>query len=350
MPDAFDPDPAVRTQSARLRRTAEAARRRLSSSDETTMELETNGHTARATLDVNRFAEIARPLFERLRQPVARALADSRIRSEELSSVVLVGGATRMPSVRRLAATLLGQIPLQTIDPDRAVALGAAVQAGLKMRDAALQELVLTDVAPYTLGMEVVESLGAAGTSAGRLLPVIERNTVVPVSRTQTVSPVADFQRSVKIRIYQGESRLVKDNIQLGDLTLGLKPRRRAEQAIEVRFSYDTNGLLEVTARSLTDGVMESLVIEQHAGVLSPDAIAASLAALAPLRLPPRETGANRLLLAHAERLHEKIMGEGRRALAQATAAFEAALASEDADAIGLAADRLAAAIHTLEP
>jgi molecular chaperone HscC len=134
-------------------------------------------------LDKATFERIAEPLFKRPRQPVARALADSRIRSMDLSHIVLAGGATRMPAVRRLAAMLFGRVPRQTIDPDQVVALGAAVQAGLKMRDAALTDVVLTDVAPYTLGIEVVEFMGAVGVSAGRLLPVIERNTVVPVSR-----------------------------------------------------------------------------------------------------------------------------------------------------------------------
>ncbi len=263
--------------------------------------------------------------------------------------MVLAGGATRMPGVRRLAATLLGQVPLQAIDPDQVVALGAGVQAGLKARDAALRDVVLTDVTPYTLGMEVVESLGAAGLSAGRLLPVIERNTAVPVSRTRTVVPVQEFQRRVVVRVFQGESRLVKDNIALGELALALQPRRRAEQAVEVRFTYDVNGLLEVQARSVTDGVMESVVIEQHAGVLSPEAVQERLQALAPLKLAPREAAANRLLLARAERLHEESLGEARRALAQAAAAFEAALDDGTPDRIVATAEALADAIQAAE-
>jgi molecular chaperone HscC len=159
-------------------------------------------------LDKATFARIAEPLFKRLRHPVARALAYSRIRSMDLSHVVLAGGDAVRP------------VPRQTIDPDRVVALGAAVQAGLKMRDAALTDVVLTDVAPYTLGIEVVEFMGAVAVSAGRLLPVMERNTVVPVSRTKTVTPVQDFQQRAEVRIYQGESRLVKDNILLGTLYL----------------------------------------------------------------------------------------------------------------------------------
>ena len=349
LPDAYDPDPATQLFAARLRRAAEAARVALTQSASTAMELEVRGRPVRAVLDADHFATLAQPLHDRLRQPVARALSDSRIRPEELSAVVLAGGATRMPAVRRLVATMLGQIPLQTLDPDQVVALGAGAQAGLKMRDQALDDVVLTDVVPYTLGMEVVESLGAAGVSSGRLLPVIERNTVVPVSRTKVVMPVDDFQRRVVVRVYQGESRLVKDNIPLGDVTLALKPRRRAEQGIEVRFTYDVNGILEVTARSVTDGVMESVVIEQHAGVLSPEAIEARLQELTLLKLSPREAAANRMLLARAERLHEEILGQARRDLAQATAAFEAALASEEPETITAAAEALTAAIETME-
>lgn len=105
---------------------------------------------ARATLTAETFARLAEPLLERLRRPVARALSDSRIRPEDLSHVVLAGGATRMPIVRREAARLFGRLPLQKLDPDEVVARGAAVQAGLKMRAAALDDVVLTDVAPYT--------------------------------------------------------------------------------------------------------------------------------------------------------------------------------------------------------
>ncbi|MGI4748085.1 MAG: Hsp70 family protein [Janthinobacterium lividum] len=342
MPEVTDPEFA--RLSARLRNQAETARRGLSVFDQVQLRIDTGGRSFSAMLDAEGFMAIGKPLFDRLRQPVARALADSRIRVESLAAVVLVGGATRMPSVRRLAATLFGRLPLQTIDPDQAVALGAAVQAGLKMRDIALDDVVLTDVAPYTLGIEVVE-----GSGAGRLLPVIERNTVVPVSRTQTVSPVADFQRRVVVRIYQGESRLVKDNIRLGDLTLELAPRRSREQEIEIRFTYDINGLLEVTARSMVDNVMERVLIEQHAGVLSAEQVKERLVALAPLKLAPRDAASNRLLLARAERLHEASLGNVRKVLADATSAFDAALESQDSDKILIAAAALSHAVAAAE-
>lgn len=349
LPAGDDTNPAPASALMRLRRAAEQARRALGTSDQAVIELDIDGRMARAILDTATFSRITEPLLDRLRKPVARALADSRIRSEDLSHIVLAGGATRMPAVRRLAATLFGRFPLQTLDPDRIVAMGAAVQAGLKMRDAALADVVLTDVAPYTLGIEVVESLGSGGASAGRLLPIIERNTVVPVSRVQTVTPVRDFQPQVDVKIYQGESRLVKDNIPLGKLTLRLQPRRREAQTIEIRFTYDINGLLEVSARSVVDGVAEQIIIEQHAGVLSADEIAERMAALAHLKLPARETAQNRLLIARAERAYEESLGISRAELARCVVQFETALANDDQEHAALAAAELDAMIKRIE-
>lgn len=343
------PEPAAASARARLRRATEQARHRLCTTAEAAIELEIHGNPVRAVLDEATFSRITAPLLDRLRKPVARALADSRIRSEDLSHIVLAGGATRMPAVRRLAATLFGRLPLQAIDPDRVVALGAAVQAGLKMRDAALKDVVLTDVAPYTLGIEVVESFGAGSVSAGRLLPIIERNTVVPVSRVQTVTPVRDFQPQVDVQIYQGESRLVKDNIPLGRMTLKLQPRRREEQTIEVRFTYDINGLLEVSARSVVDGVMERIIIEQHAGILSAEEVAERMAALAHLKLPARETAQNRLLMARGERAYEESLGSHRVQLGHCITQFEAALANDDHEHIAVAGAALETMIETIE-
>lgn len=348
LPDPDDPDPLARALRARLRRAAEQARRTLTTADTATLEVDSATAKASAVLDRATFQHLAQPLLERIRRPVERALADSRIHTDDLSHVVLAGGATRMPAVRRLAATLFGQIPLQSIDPDQVVALGAAVQAGLKMRDAALRDVVLTDVAPYTLGIEVVEPVGD-GVSAGRLLPVIERNTVVPTSRTQTVTPLQDFQPQVTVRIYQGESRLVKDNIPLGELSLRLKPRRRQEQTIEIRFTYDVNGLLEVSARSVVDQVAEQIVIQQHAGVLTTEEIAQRLGALERLKLPAREEAKNRLLLARAERVYEERLGEQRQRLGQSISRFEAVLAEGDAERIEAAAAELSAHIGVIE-
>jgi molecular chaperone HscC len=192
-----------------------------------------------------------------------------------------------------------------------------------------------------------MEAVGSGGISGGRLLPVIERNTVVPVSRVQTVTPVRDFQAQVDVRIYQGESRLVKDNIPLGKLMLQLKPRHREEQTIEVRFTYDINGLLEVSARSVVDGVAEQIIIEQHAGALTADEVAERMASLAHLKLPARETAQNRLLIARAERAYEESLGNTREQLARCIAQYEAALAHDDREYMAIAGAELEDMIET---
>ena len=348
---AYDPleaDPLRLIFTARLRREAEAARRRLGNQADTAMSVQRpDGSTAQAILSSDRFARLAEPLLERLRRPIARALANSRIRPEQLAHVVLAGGATRMPIIRREAARLFGRLPLQRLDPDEVVGRGAAVQAGLKMRSAALDDMVLTDVAPYTLGIAIVE-VGPDGPVHGRMLPVIERNTVVPVSRMRDVSPARDFQRQVSVNIFQGESRLVKDNIGLGSFELTLTARRKADQSIDVRFTYDVNGILEVSATA-ADGASERVVIRHSPDVPQPELAEARLAALAVLKIHPREAAANRMLLARAERLFEEVQGPSRDVLGSAIDAFDAALHSQSTQSIALAASALAAALTQAE-
>ena len=334
---------------ARLRRAAELTRRRLTSAAEATMHLTLpDGSSAQAVLTSDAFARLAEPLLERLRRPIARALADSRIHAETLSQVVLAGGATRMPLIRREAARLFGRLPLQTFDPDEVVARGAGVQAGLKMQSAALSEIVLTDVAPYTLGIEVSRS-GPQGEQSGVMLAVIERNTVVPVSRSRDVVPAHDFQRDVHVRVFQGEARLVRDNIALGDFTLPLAPRRRSEQAIEVRFTYDVNGILEVAAKAQADGKSERIVIRHGPDAASAELVEERLAELALLKIHPREQAVNRLLLARAERLYEEADSATRDALAAAITQFEATLADQQPADIAATAAALADLLHHLD-
>ena len=340
-PDPSSPQPDGQRLAARLRRAAEAARRTLSGAREAMMAVALpDGGTAEATLREDMFAQLCEPLLERLRRPIARALTDSRIRPETLSQVVLVGGATRMPIVRREVARLFGRLPMQSIDPDEVVARGAAVQAGLKMRSAALADVVLTDVAPYTLGIEVTEAT-PSGHASGRMLSVIERNSVVPVSRTRDVSPARDFQKQVSVRIFQGEARLVSDNILLGEFDLALAPRRVGEQPIEVRFTYDVNGILEVAAVARADGVSDWIVIRHGPDAPTMAEAEDRLQALAAIKTAPREAAANRLLLAQAERTFEEVLGATRVALGAAIDMFEAALSDGDPDGIEAAAEHL---------
>jgi molecular chaperone HscC len=312
-----------------LRRQAELAMRRLTESETTTIELPGSEPRLSAQLTRDTFSDIAQPLLARLRRPVERALRDARIRPSELSHVVLAGGATRMPMVRRLAGLLLGRPPMQHVNPDEVVARGAAVQAGLKMRDQALKEVVLTDVAPYSLGIEVVTPIGRGRWADGQYLPIIERNTVIPTSRAKVVSTVSDNQSLLLVEVYQGESRRTADNIRLGALEISVPPGPAGREDVEVRFTYDIDGLLEVE-KALSTGERRQIVIKGNSGAMTPEEIATRLAGLAALKIPLREQAENRALLARAERLYEELLRDAREAVGMEIRAFETALESQE--------------------
>lgn len=334
---------------ALLRRQGEIVKRRLSEAPSAEFRIDWQGGSWRWTVAEESFLALMEPLLARLRTPVERALRDARIRAVELDQVVLAGGSTRMPLVRRMVARMFGRLPCMTLHPDEAIALGAAVQAGLKMRDSALAEVVMTDICPYTLGVEVAERLGQDQLRSGYFLPVIERNTVVPVSREHELSTVSDQQREVNLRIYQGESRHVKDNIALGEIRVRVPPRRAGEITLRVRFTYDVSGLLEVEAFIPATGERHALVIEGNPGVLGPEQIQERLAALSALKVHPREQMANTTLMARAARLYEESLGDLREQLGQVILRFETVLERQDPEAIADFARQLSSWLDELE-
>jgi molecular chaperone HscC len=202
------------------------------------------------------------------------------------------------------------------------------------MKDKALDEMVMTDVCPYTLGMEVVRMIDERTQVAGVYAPVIERNTVVPVSRVQRFSPVSAQQKQIRIGIYQGESRLVRDNVSLGEIVVPIVPGPGHSHGVDVRFTYDVNGLLEVEVTVVATGAKERLVIEGGGAHIAPSEVERRLAALAALKIHPRDTLPNRTLLARAERLYEQLLGGQREKVGQAIMQFEQALASQDSRTI----------------
>ncbi len=333
-----------------IRRAAERAKRQLTDSRSAVMDLSWHGKSVRLEISEEEFKSWSDSLFTRLRKPVERALRDAGIRPSELNEILLVGGATRMPLVRSLVARMFGRFPTTHINPDEAIALGAAVQAGLKERDAALREVVLTDTCPYTLGVEVCEEIeGTERFQTGLYLPILERNTVVPASRVRVLSPIRDNQSAIDIRVFQGESRRVAENIFLGAFHVGVPPGPRGQEHVEIRFTYDINGLLEVEARVLSTGVRKSIVIEENPGVMTGDEIKARLESLARLKLHPRDQTENRSLLARAERLYEENLRETRMQIGKWTAAFSDALDSQDPRKIAKARDQLTTFLDQIE-
>lgn len=318
----------------RLRAAAERAKRTLTDAAAATLRVDHEGETHTWEVTADAFVGLAEPLLERLRAPVERALRDARIRPAELDSIVLAGGATRMPMVRRLVSRMFGRFPVVDLNPDEVVALGAAVQAGLKMRDAALDEVVMTDVSPYSMGVEIVQQVSAQRFSEGHFMPIIERNSVVPVSRVERLHTVADNQAAINLRVFQGESPRVADNVFLGELRIPVQPRPAGQVQLDVRFTYDVNGILEAEGTVVETGETHVLVIEENPGVMTPDEVRERLSALAAIKIHPRDQAENRAVMAHAERVFEQLLGPQRGAVGNAIAVFQGALDGQESERI----------------
>jgi molecular chaperone HscC len=332
----------------RLRVAAERARRELTDRPSTTMSVTWRDVAHEAEIASEDLETKCAPLLARLREPVLRALRDSQIRAEDLAEIVLVGGATRMPIVRRAVTRMFGRFPSNAVNPDEAVAIGAAIQGGLKARDAALKEIVLTDVCPYSLGVDTAERLPNGQYKDGVFSPIIERNTVIPASRIKTYHTLRDGQRAVRFDIYQGESRIAAENIKLGTMNVPVPAAPAGEIGVEVRFTYDINGLLEIDTHVPKTGERNQLMIidEDSASAVDFEKRRGELAAL---KHHPREADANKAALARALRCFENFLGDKRQYVGQATAQFEAVLDGQDPREVDRAREQLISTLDGLE-
>jgi molecular chaperone HscC len=339
---------------ARVKEAAEQAKKRLSDQDSARVALYelpvAGGRTVHVELPLSRVqAETAwAPLLDRMKGPITRALRDASLTAAKIDEVLLVGGSTRMPCVAKLMAQLFGRLPLRTLPPDEAVALGAAVQAGLKQGDAALGDMIVTDVAPFSLGVSSAKKLGRQVVS-GLFSPILERGTVIPASREEMFSTIEDNQTSITFGVFQGEHSLVRDNKKLGEYTIkDLQPLPAGEHTISVRFTYDLNGILEVDMTPLATGKTETLVIEGSPGRLTKDQLAEARAAMGRLKFHPRDALPNATLLARADALYVELTGNARDELGHALNQFRLALESQDAAMIDQHRDRLARLVNQL--
>lgn len=350
----LDPDGLLskideRRAEALLLQAAERAKRSLSEAQEAEFALTIDGQRLSATVTSAEFEAQAEALVRRLRDPVVRALRDSQIDAAALSEVVLVGGATRMPLVRKAITRLFGRFPDTSVHPDHAVALGAAIQGGLIARDGGLEEIRITDVCPFTLGIETADRSARGAIQQGLFSPIIERNTPVPVSRSGEFSTMGDNQKQIEVKIYQGEAREVSGNVFLGQLKVPVPPRPAGEVFIDVRFSYDSSGLLEVDVEVPLTGAKHNLVIIDEEDRKAAGDLEARRKALAALKHHPREEAGNQMLLARAERCYEEFLGDVRAVVGDHTRLFVAALDSQDPRRISDAATDLARLLDMIE-
>ena len=252
----------------RVKDEAEKAKKELSSAKETEINLpflsaDSDGPKHfEYTLTRSKMEELVAPLLDRLAGPVEKALKDAKLKTSDINEVVMVGGMTRMPAVVEKVKALFGKEPMQGVNPDEVVAVGAAIQGGVLQGD--VKDVLLLDVTPLSLG---IETMGGVSTK------LIERNTTIPTSKSETFSTAADNQPQVEIHVLQGEREMAADNKSLGRFILdGIAPAPRGVPQIEVTFNIDANGILNVTARDKGTGKEQSITI-QNSGNMSKEDI-----------------------------------------------------------------------------
>ncbi len=253
----------------RLKDAAEKAKIDLSTLLETTVSLpflytaETEPKHLNVVLTRAKLEEIIRDLIENTREPLKVALADAGLKVKEIEDVILVGGSTRIPMVQRLIRDFFEKEPVKGVNPEEVVALGAAIQAAIKAGE--LEELVIVDVAPFSLGIEVI---------GDRFSTVIPRNTTIPASRKRVYVTTEDYQTEAHVHVLQGESEIASQNVSLGDFILtGIDPKPKGEALVEVQFDYDINGLVKVTARDRATGSQKSIVVKTTTKRLSKEEV-----------------------------------------------------------------------------
>lgn len=302
------------------------------------------GNQYSMTLDNNKLIEISSAVFEKIAIPVKKALHDSRLSIDEIDDMILVGGSCKMPTVQAFIEKITGKHPCTDIDPDTAIAEGAGIFAGIKDRNDNLKDIVLTDICPFSLGIDVLDE----ETNEVIMSFIIDRNSPLPTSCTKLYCAAYNGQTGSRFRIYQGESRNPARNLYLGELEVDHPPTQRGELTCSVRMTYDINGILVVDADTIADGRHFSKVILNGSRTMSDADIQTAAARMEKLKISPADKEENRLLIARAERIFEEALPEERALIDRLLSKFRSALKTQNSRLIRDAAEELESALERI--
>ena len=315
---------------ARLYRAAEKAKCQFGDEDSVTMQFVYKEEELTSEITHKEYEEACEDLFMRIREPVKRSLSDAGLALKDIDKVVLVGGATKLSIIRSFLVKLFHKFPDKAMNPDEVVALGVAIEAAMKERHQDVKEVILTDVCSFTLGTEVVVEYEEGRFEDGHFCPIIERNTVIPVSHTERLYTVRDNQEKVRVRVLQGESRFARNNLYLGELNVTVPKAPKGQESIDVTYTYDINSLLEVQVKVVSTGESQKMIIKGSDNQMTDEEIAARMEELSYLKIQPRDQEENRLVILQAERMYEELLGEQRKKVERYLMAFEEALRKGD--------------------
>ncbi len=300
------PDTLPKETIASLIRQAERCKVTLSKTEPVMMVSEIDGKQCSALLTNQKLVEICAPLLRKMEKPIARALRDCKSTIGEVDDIVMVGGSCNMPLIRQYIEHILGKKPLFDIDADKTVAIGTGIAAAIKERKSDIKDTLLTDICPFTLGVNV---LNYEDPTNDLFSPIIERNSTLPTSRMRTYYTVHDNQSQMFIAIYQGESMYCKDNLKLGEIEIDIPQAPKGKECADIRFTYDINGILQVEITCRSTGKKDELIILNPKLSLGKKELKSKLKELERFKLLPRDEEENKLILATASRLYEQSTG-----------------------------------------
>lgn len=309
-------------QKASIYKTAEACKIALSDTPVSIMSVNIDDKNYMLTLDNNSLIRIAHHVFEKISEPIKRVLRDSHMNVNDLKDIILVGGSCKMPTVAAYIEKLTGRKPCTDIDPDTAICVGAGIFAGMKNRDQDFKDVILTDICPFSLGTAVQDPR----TMELIMDFIIQRNSMLPSSKTHDYYAASNNQTGLHITIYQGESIVPANNIKLGELNLTCPPTKFHDFIASMRLTYDINGILVVDVTT-NDKKTHTKVILSDSNTMTDEEIAKCRAQLDKLRLAPPSEERYQLLIARAERVIEETLSFERRQIIDALMAYKACLA-----------------------
>lgn len=307
-----------------LLRQAEKCKIALSTEQEVKMTAVLGGQTYQSVYTNERMMRESSAVWKRIQTVLRHVLRDSRVELEDIDAVIMAGGSGKMPLVQSYMAQLFEQTPLVTGFSDQLIARGLGLVCGVMEREDEVRDYILTDICPFTLGTGVNNETDP---KHPYMSAIIERNTILPCSRIQRFSTASDYQKEVKIEILQGEEPYAEDNVQLGLITTMVPKKKRGQESVDVRFTYDINGILEVEVTVVSTGKSVTKVLSQS---MDEKELARRMKQLEKLKVHPKDMTENQLILERLQALYEETLPETRDRLMYHIRNFESTLAEQD--------------------